>query len=516
MGRKPASKEQLYYADQVGIGTLNDEKLFEIMDSFPTEKTAEDKKKNPCRFSMAVSADKAASNIKYKTAIKIAGRDNFGPYLKLLEVHFVPYPGTDNMPADAIEYNKKQEEKNMNNVGNNPEVVNQMAVEENKNMSADVQKEEKVMNNVDATVNNYMAEAEAATVNPVPDFATAVNNFVEEEEKPMTKKDMVKASNAVLMQIIDKRINEEKHLFSQVFHILHDSDVYVQACPLDPNTVVMTHCDADVFVTVKSAIEFGRDIYTKIGQLVDENNTKAIRNRLIGLFGTNKAKQKTTVSNKPETVEKKTATAAENKTASAPIAQKEENMENKVYLTDTEKASAEASWEYLSSLVASQNPGGEIKVTTVENGKKQQLSCYVEYWKNRENEKLYHGKVFQNKKLVGLFIWNIESYYPAYKPEPGLLGQPADKAKYIQFVTKKKWDMVAPADRENRININGFILAIKGLLGKNGIKSEWVPNTQYGGREANVAYATSGDIPDYYAATPAAVPQKVREENFWG
>ena len=111
MARKNEQKEKLYFADQVGIGTLNTAGELEIMDSFPTEKTAEDKKKNPCRFSMAVSAEKAASNIKYKTAVKIIGRNKeneIKAYIKMLEVHFAPYPGTDAMPEDAVEYNKNQ------------------------------------------------------------------------------------------------------------------------------------------------------------------------------------------------------------------------------------------------------------------------------------------------------------------------------------------------------------------------------------------------------------------------
>ena len=377
-------------------------------------------------------------------------------------------------------------------------------------------------------------------INPV----SAPVNKAEEKEEEVTmeenkslyvgidmsdKKAVRKISNQLLSQIIDKRVNEEKHLFSKVFNILYDSDIYADISVDKPDTHILVFYNKKdvelydmegVLLPIESAVKFARAAWVEMPNLVDEKNAAACRARIQALFPPKKKEEP-----KTEPVVNKPVAAAENKTASAPIAQKKEETmekENKVYLNSMEQASAEDSWEYLSSLVMSKNPGGEIKLTTVENGKKQQLACYVEYWKNKENEKLYHGKVFQDGKQIGLFFWPIaESYYPYYKPEPGLLGQPNDnkKHKYITFVSKKSWSKVVPADRENRININGFILAIKGLLGKKGIHSEWVPSTdnQYKGRETGIAYSNTGDMPDYYAAAAAtAVPQKCREEEFWG
>ena len=112
------------------------------------------------------------------------------------------------------------------------------------------------------------------------------------EERIMNKKEMVKNSNAVLMQIIDKRTNEEKHLFAEVFHILHASDCYIDKSIDKPDThVLLLHDEEGVLITIASAIEFGREIYTEISQLVDETNTKAIRQRLAALFGTNKKEE---------------------------------------------------------------------------------------------------------------------------------------------------------------------------------------------------------------------------------
>ena len=111
------------------------------------------------------------------------------------------------------------------------------------------------------------------------------------EEKPMNRKDLIKASNAVLVGIINNKTNEEKHLFSQVFKTLHDSDVFVQACLDDPDTVVITHDYAEAFVAVKSAIEFGREVYAEIGKLVDETNAEGIRMCLEMLFKSDKKKE---------------------------------------------------------------------------------------------------------------------------------------------------------------------------------------------------------------------------------
>lgn len=118
------------------------------------------------------------------------------------------------------------------------------------------------------------------------------NESANKEEKAMSKKEMVKNSNAVLMSIIDKKTSEEKHLFAEVFHILHASDCYVDKSIDKPDThVLVFHDEEGVLVSVNSAIEFGREIYTEISQLVDETNAKAIRQRLATLFGINKKEE---------------------------------------------------------------------------------------------------------------------------------------------------------------------------------------------------------------------------------
>lgn len=109
------------------------------------------------------------------------------------------------------------------------------------------------------------------------------------EEKTMNKKELVKNSNAVLMEIINKKTNEEKKRFSEILHILHDSDCYIDRSIDKPNShVLLLHNEEGVLVTIASAIEFGREVYIEIGQLVDETNANAIRNRLTALFNSAK------------------------------------------------------------------------------------------------------------------------------------------------------------------------------------------------------------------------------------
>ena len=96
MTRKHVKETQLYYADKIGIMTVetNGQEIFEEL--FTSEITDLEKKKNPCRFTMAVSADEAAVNIKYKTAAKIKCPRN------CLELHFAPYHGTDEFPEEWL------------------------------------------------------------------------------------------------------------------------------------------------------------------------------------------------------------------------------------------------------------------------------------------------------------------------------------------------------------------------------------------------------------------------------
>lgn len=193
------------------------------------------------------------------------------------------------------------------------------------------------------------------------------------EERIMNKKEMIKNSNAILMNIIDKKTNEEKHLFAEVFHILHTSDCYVDKSIDKPDThVLVFHNEEGVLVSVNSAIEFGREIYTEIGQLVDETNAKAIRNRLTALF--NSAK-KTEETNPYQDM------------AKVPV--------NRWTLT------AEVILQYLKP--GEEKPGKftvKRKITVV-----------------KVEDKFYNGYVYHsNGQYLGHWYWNVKYNRPSFKP----------------------------------------------------------------------------------------------------
>lgn len=194
------------------------------------------------------------------------------------------------------------------------------------------------------------------------------------EEKIMNKKEMVKNSNAVLMQIINKRTNEEKRLFSQIWKILHDSDCYVETSIDKPDThVLLVHEEEGVLVTINSAIEFGREIYTEISQLVDETNAKAARNRLSTLFS--KKAEKPATDNPYESMAK---TSAERWTLTA-----------------------EVMLQYL-------KPGKE---------KPEKFTVKRKITVVKVEDKFYNGYVYHsNGQYLGHWYWNVKYNRPSFKP----------------------------------------------------------------------------------------------------
>ena len=194
------------------------------------------------------------------------------------------------------------------------------------------------------------------------------------EERIMNKKEMVKNSNNMLMQIINKRTNEEKRLFSQVWKILHDSDCYAEASIDKPDThVLVFHDEEGVLVSVNSAIEFGREIYIEIGQLVDETNAKAVRNRLSTLFS--KKAEKPATDNPYESMAKEEA--------------------NHWTLT------AEVILQYL-------KPGKE---------KPEKFTVKRKITVVKVEDKFYNGYVYHsNGQYLGHWYWNVKYNRPSFKP----------------------------------------------------------------------------------------------------
>lgn len=281
MTKKHAQVAQLYFADEVGIGTVDADGVFKIENVLS-------KTEIKFRYSMAVSAEEAANNIKYKTATKKAGVD-WKNYIGLLKVHFAPYPGTTVFPQDADKYNKEQEKKFMNKAGAGNENTN--AIE-----NANVQKEEEnTMNNIiDNTVNAYMKAAEAAATNPVPDFMTAVNNLMNAEEENTMNEEV----NAINTNDCELRKVEAILVAAGGKMILAGRKV------IAINDGKCIECKGDV------AIECAREIWTNAGKLFDANKAACVRNQLKNLFTANPVKQETTDQSKTDSIENKAPESA--------------------------------------------------------------------------------------------------------------------------------------------------------------------------------------------------------------
>ena len=341
------------------------------------------------------------------------------------------------------------------------EVINYMKGYKDQSATAQ-KKEEETMNNIDKTVENYVEEAEAAAVNPVPDFATTVNNFVEEEEamKPITSmytdvdlndlKAIRKISNKVLSIIIDKKVNEEKHLFSVIFNILYDSGAYMDYNEEEPGKVGVFFGKSGIVLPTKSAIEFAREIWVEVGdpEWVKERDAKAIRARLNELFVPNKAKQETTASNKPETVENKAPESANKQEGNV----MNEELENLLSLEATETKfdpyikvhfNILSNGQPISQMRCITCLGMEDRKRLVERGKMKPLKLESPYF--------YTGTLFtEDKKKIGIWNWNTSAAGWAY---PSVT------------IDKKTYKFTCDEEGRPTSNISMLILAMVVTLG---------------------------------------------------
>ncbi len=482
MAKKHVQIPQLYFADQVGIGIELNDGTFKIENVLSGTEIK-------FRYSMAVSAEEAANNIKYKTATKKAGAD-WKNYIGFLKVHFAPYPGTTVFPKDAEEYNKKQEEKNMNKNGVGNENAN--AIE-----NANVQKEEeKSMNKIiDNTVNNYMEEAKAAAINPVPNFMDAVNNLNEEEAETMNTEERALLEEQAFQGEVEAINENDKELAKIEKIIIAAGGAFAH---LKGKVFVMSDnggikCDGDI------AIEVARKVWVEAGKIFDQATTTAIRTGLKELFYSNKAKQETTAQSKTDTVEKKAPeSAVENK-------KEETTMTNNPY-------------DAVAAMQPTFNPYITVRFNVIKGGEKvpQERSITCLSMKDRmklaaegkvkpmklESPTYYTGSLFNGNKKVGTWAWNTVRW--AY---PTLTLDTADgKKKTYSF---NGTDHDKPLD-----NVSILLMAMVQVIGTvRGVKStvkyypkksgNTAPRTVAGTAKPSAPAATVATAPAVVETTPS-------------
>ena len=265
---------------------------------------------------------------------------------------------------------------------NNGPVYPDAGLERYHEMSPEVAKELARVNKPEQSIvvenesaNKEENDMENAVANLVGTFEN-VDFYNFKEERTMSKKEMVKNSNAVLMNIIDKKTNEEKHLFAEVFHILHASDCYVDKSIDKPDThVLVFHKEEGVLVTVESAVKFGREVYVEIGQLVDETNANAIRKQLAALFSSDKKENKAPEANPYQDL------------AAAPV--------------ERWTLPVDVTLQYL-------KPGED---------KPRKFTVKRKITVVKLENKFYNGYVYHsNGQYLGHWYWNVKYHRPTFKP----------------------------------------------------------------------------------------------------
>ena len=523
MTRKHVKETQLYYADKIGIMTVetNGQEIFEEL--FTSEITDLEKKKNPCRFTMAVSADEAAVNIKYKTAAKIKCPRN------CLELHFAPYPGTDEFPADAEAYNEAHKsafekmeavimDKNL--LCDNPVQYNSHQIEllkdaiwyaehpgeiksrynyddttshvifydnhddTNVYIVGEIDDENKKVLSVTLKIcvwyqgegareyalnllnwkNFDMFEKFASNPNPkqVASYLTMCleANENKEEENTMNENTVFEAEVEAINKNDKELAKIEKIIVSAGGAFAHlKGKVFV----MNDNGGI--RCEGDI------AIEVARKVWAEAGKIFDPAATTTIRTSLKELFYNNKEKQETTETQQSDTVENKPV--VNNAVESA--AEKEENKMNDVQGRETQVVNP-----YDEMVSSGREPDRTVilKVFAMYNGKKGYVNRTTTFWSKEPD--FYVGNVFKNGVKVGSWTWNLEFKYPQYKPVAGSLGGDGSTAYNYAYPSDMK-KMATNEERVNRTNCNGYLVAITVALAKVGIKTKYQPkNSNYG------------------------------------
>ena len=284
------------------------------------------------------------------------------------------------------------------------------------------------------------------------------------------KKTVRKISNQVLSMIIDKKTNEEKHLFSKVFNILYDSGAYMDICK-EEDKIMVLFGDSGVNITTKSAIDFSREVYIEVQdpEWVDAKNAAAIRARLTDLFKPAPAKQETTGTPNVKPVE--------NKVVPANDKQKEErNMTVEDFYANAANAAAITPDRF------NKNTAILVEVKAVNKEDKSisdvKVGLNIRLWQDKENENFFRGKLFTPKGVeIGKVFWDIQKPYLPMLKKTG-------EAKYGTYMYKCSNELNVDFTDPNALaawNRNQMILAVAKAFNQFGIHAK---NTS--GRTANV------------------------------
>ena len=194
---------------------------------------------------------------------------------------------------------------------------------------------------------------------------------------------------------------EDEMMYEKIENILTDvlADIELGSC----NHVIITGDNGQLnLVKTEKAIEFGRILYARCGEIFNEEHTAEIRKALEELFGSSKNEHKTEDNHAAETVENKTVDTSD-------------------YDGLTEKAATSKKLDLSLSLIYK---GKDMPV-------KRQIVVYD------HGTDFYPGVVLNGTKKVGTFYWNVKYVKPVFKPEaaPVDMGS-VNKMRYVSAIKK--------------------------------------------------------------------------------
>lgn len=174
---------------------------------------------------------------------------------------------------------------------------------------------------------------------------------------------------------------EDEMMYEKIEDILNNvlADIELGSC----NHVIVTGDNGQLnLVKTEKAIEFGRVLYTRCGEIFNEEHTAEIRKGLEDLFETSKTKQETSRSAESESVENN--------------------------LTDDEES------------LVSEGTSATVDITfdvELPDGRLVKVMRRTSIKQDEKDKNFLFGYIYRSGNYVGSWIWNRKYSLPVYKPQ---------------------------------------------------------------------------------------------------
>lgn len=181
---------------------------------------------------------------------------------------------------------------------------------------------------------------------------------------------------------------EDEMMYEKIEDILNNvlADIELGSC----NHVIVTGDNGQLnLVKAEKAIEFGRILYSRCGEIFNEEHTAEIRKELEDLFGTSKTKQETSRSAESESVENN--------------------------LTDDEES------------LVSEGTSATVDITfdvELPDGRLVKVTRRTSIKQDEKDKNFLFGYIYRSGNYVGSWIWNRKYSLPVYKPQQAMKKTP--------------------------------------------------------------------------------------------